>query len=365
MRACCAAVAVSVGIFSIASPAGRAHNSLTPAASSGWEWDPAWTADGHRLAFVSDSAGSVDVWVRDVESGQTHRATSHPADDTQPSWSPAGDCLTFRSERDGGGIYIACDGAADRRLTGDGDAPRWSSDGSRVLFVISREGASRVQVVKPSDASAPPVPVAPALTSKLRGPVGARWVRGDRIAIFGTHETLGTGVWMIEPGAADQTVGAPIRLGRAFDRVGALRVGDLEFSGDGTWLGTSAARQTGAPFWYRMLVNPATLSRRGDPELIGTWPGAGLTFALSDSPLRIAASSHVPSTQIWVFPFDAATGAFGSDAPLRVGTAEGQSLMPDLSPDGRRLGVHTRPAAWSDPVAARVSGRSHRHAADG
>jgi hypothetical protein len=46
--------------------------------------------------------------------------------------------LVFRSERDGGGLFVVpALGGSERKLCGFGYRPRWSPDGSQVLFYSS------------------------------------------------------------------------------------------------------------------------------------------------------------------------------------------------------------------------------------
>jgi Tol biopolymer transport system component len=64
-----------------------------------------------------------------------------PDDDTMPVYSPDGNSIAFRSERDGGGIFImGAMGESVRRLTDRGYLPSWSPDGSRI--VIATEGVT-------------------------------------------------------------------------------------------------------------------------------------------------------------------------------------------------------------------------------
>ncbi len=58
-----------------------------------------------------------------------------PADDSQPAFSPDGERIAFRSEREGGGLFImGATGESVRRVTGQGFDPAWSPDGKRLVY---------------------------------------------------------------------------------------------------------------------------------------------------------------------------------------------------------------------------------------
>src|SRR5262249_10853301 len=57
-------------------PAGAAPKRLTDDVFV--DTDPAWSPDGTKLAFSSDRAGGMDVWVRDLKTGSDRRMSSLP-----------------------------------------------------------------------------------------------------------------------------------------------------------------------------------------------------------------------------------------------------------------------------------------------
>jgi Tol biopolymer transport system component len=69
--------------------------------------DVAWSPDGSRIAFVpripgdGGPAGQAEIFVTDIETGATHRVTTSPDDDLQPSWNAAGTWLLFSRQISG------------------------------------------------------------------------------------------------------------------------------------------------------------------------------------------------------------------------------------------------------------------------
>ena len=116
-----------------------------------------WARDGRQLAFNSDRAGEMNIWVRD-SSGRDRRVTSGPGGDYQPDWSPDGTTLAFFSAR-GGNTDIWRVRLADTLLTRLTDDPAldinpaYSPDGSRIAFVSDRSGRFEVWVMN-ADGSA-------------------------------------------------------------------------------------------------------------------------------------------------------------------------------------------------------------------
>jgi gamma-glutamyltranspeptidase len=117
-----------------------------PAGASGVERDPAWSADGRKLAFAArlDDSG-FDLYVVDAGGGEPRRITSLPGDERWPSWLPDGR-LVFANRGRGQWDLHAVDPAGSspnvERLTdttSDETEPRVSPDGRLVVFVSTAD----------------------------------------------------------------------------------------------------------------------------------------------------------------------------------------------------------------------------------
>ena len=109
-----------------------------------YEFDPAWSPDGSRIAFVRhlDDPRNPDVWVMDADGRNKVRLTKGPLDDDSPEWSPDGSRIVWwksRGDKPVGRLFVMnADGTDKKPLAGrrnDDRFPQWSPDGSRIAFM--------------------------------------------------------------------------------------------------------------------------------------------------------------------------------------------------------------------------------------
>jgi Tol biopolymer transport system component/imidazolonepropionase-like amidohydrolase len=104
--------------------------------------DPSWSPDGTKIAFTSDRAGGMDIWVRDLKTGQDTRMSSLPSAEMSAAWSPNGRAIAFVANVDleQGEVYtIPAEGGDPQRVLDRSFGvgyPAWSPD-SRFLIAPS------------------------------------------------------------------------------------------------------------------------------------------------------------------------------------------------------------------------------------
>ena len=87
---------------------------------TGSSFDPVWSPDGGRIAFVSQEGGSEDVWVISADgSNPVNLTPKSKQTDRHPSWSPDGSQITFWSSQSGNKqVYVmGADGRSAQNIS--------------------------------------------------------------------------------------------------------------------------------------------------------------------------------------------------------------------------------------------------------
>lgn len=97
---------------------------------------PSFTSDGKQFVYASPRSGNWDIYLQRT-GGSAYINLTHDCaqDDTQPAISADGSHIAFRSERDGGGLYVMeSTGENPRRVAAHGYLPTWAPDGRRLIY---------------------------------------------------------------------------------------------------------------------------------------------------------------------------------------------------------------------------------------
>jgi Tol biopolymer transport system component/DNA-binding winged helix-turn-helix (wHTH) protein len=127
---------------------------------------PVWSIDGHNIAFVRRIEGKDQVFVMGSAGGNLKQVTHIAANSSAPRWSPDGSKLIFNTDRDGNWeIYITSVDGELAQLTEDAAddlSPDWSSDGNRIAFSSNRNGKQHIYVMNADGSSLTQITNSPA-----------------------------------------------------------------------------------------------------------------------------------------------------------------------------------------------------------
>jgi len=261
-----------------------------------------------------------------------HLTKDSPADDIQPAFSPDGERIAFRSERDGGGIFVmGATGESVRRLTDFGYHPAWSPDGKEIVCgteKIDRPGilyASRIWRVSIEAASGP------GARQPLTRTIAAQphWSpHGHRIAYLGREATQ-RDLWTVAASG-----GEPVRVtdDPATDW-------NPVWSPDGDHLYFSSDRGGSMNLW-RLAIDEESGRVRGAPEAVTTPSPFSAFLSISQNGRRLAYVQLHSTANVHTVRFDPAQEAvLGQSEPITQGARE--ALAAEPSPDGEWLAFRT------------------------
>ncbi len=325
---------------------------------SGLTTAPTLPADGSLMAYASDREGSrgMDIWVQQVSGGKPLRLTDHPADDWYPSFSPDGSQIAFRSERDGGGIYVidALGAGGEPRLIAEkGLLPRYSPDGRLIAYVVSPPAAAadprreKAYVVSPGGGT--PRAICDGYSFEFINQGAAfTWSPDGRHLLF-------EGSRIDEPDSRDWWV-APVDGGEVV-RTHAIRDLDLNtiVQYPVAWSGNDIYFASGTTIegvnLFRAAIDPASWTIRGPAEPITTGPGMTM-FASVARDGRLIIADLTVAMHAW-------SVAARPDAAEVLGMPErlAQDLMQNFNPTVSRDGGKAAFTAFGGAALARIGVR--------
>jgi serine/threonine protein kinase len=330
------------------------HTALT--SSVGAESNPNISPDGKWILYDAGPPGGRHIYLQGVGGRTPIDLTKDSTDNNgEPAFSADGERIAFFSTREGGGLFImGRTGESPRRLTNFGHNPSWSPDNREIVFAskttdtpIAGPGASELWIVS----------VETRQTRRLLELDGLhpRWSpNGKFIAYWGLEPTVTGGnahrdIWLI-PAAGGAVIAltsdAPIDWNPAWGPDGSLYFASDRGGGMGVW---------------RIPVDPNTGRRLGDPTPLSTPASSVAGLSVSADGHRLVYGSVTARSNSERLVFDPVAGR-PVGAPVSVTSGSRVWAYQDLSPDGQWLALSS--SGPEDIFVCRVDGSELRQVTD-
>jgi len=321
----------------------------------GRELFPNCSPDGKTIAYASSAAGNWDIYIQRVGGYNPINLTADSAaDDTQPAFSPnGGDSIAFRSEREGGGIFImGATGESAHRVSDFGFNPAWSPDGKQL--VVADETVGDNPQWRYTTSSLWTIVVASGEKKKIfeGDAVQPQWSPHSHRIAYWAKRGRTRAIWTVRADGTD-----PVLL-----TTDSSMNWNPVWSGDGSAIYFSSDRAGGTDLW-RVPVEESTGRSTGLPEAItkgGTAQRMHATVCSAGD--KVAYVEETVAENIFQVPFDPVVAKItGSPKPVTVGARVVN--QPDLAADGEHI-VFQSQGKKENLYVARVDGTGERQLTD-
>jgi len=321
-----AALVVSGSLRAPTAPVNVTFTQLT--FQPGIESLPSLSPDGKWVLYSAAPQGNLDIMLQSV-GGQVaiNLTKDSPVNDTQPSFSPNGDQIAFRSARQGGGIFVmGRTGEFVRRVSDTGFTPSWSPDGASLAFATEaaptpygRVGISELWAVTVASGEKRLISKGDAMEP--------RWSPNGRLIAY----------WAVPQGTSRRDIftiptagGTPVAV-----------TNDEPLDANPIWApdGRSlyfVSDRGGSPNLWQIAVDPDSGNPAGPPTSI-TIPAAFVNnLSASADGRQIVFAAGTVTSNVRRFAFDPTAGSIAGEGSW---VTRGSRYITDIhvSPDGERL----------------------------
>ncbi len=319
----------------------------------GTEFFPSLAPDGKNFVYASDASGNFDLYIQRVGGkNPTNLTKDSTAADTQPAFSPDGERIAFRSEREPKGIYVmGASGENLRRIADFGFHPSWSPDGKEIvvstfgrdqptvradgeqfLSILNVESGAKRELIK-TEASFP-----------AWSPSGGRIAYWFYTAAFGRRDIA----------TVSANGGEPVIVAKDF----AVSNWNPVWSPDGRFLYFVSSKGGSVNFW-RVQIDESSGAVLSEPEPIVTPSKFSRHLNFSRDGKRMIYVQTNNQSNIQGVTFDPKAEKIIGE-PFWITQGDREITRAELSPDGTRFVMRLIRRTQDDIVTVSRDGREWR-----
>jgi eukaryotic-like serine/threonine-protein kinase len=292
---------------------------------SGTEAYPSLSPDGKSFLFAAQSDGDDDIFLQRIGGDAKNLTLDSKSGDTMPVYSPEGDRIAFRSEREPKGIYVmGATGENPKRVADIGYSPSWSPDGKELVVATNQQPVPAIK----SRSSLWIVNVESSAKRLLIDGIALQpsWSPdGKRIAFWYTGDRGKRIVATISPDGGEPVV---------FAETSNTNWNPV-WSPDGKYLYYASDRSGNMAFW-RAPIDTETGNATGEHDIVPTPGKFNRHLAFSRDGKRMVYVQTSNQSNIKTAPFDANKETITGE-PKWVTRGDFEFTAPELSPDGTKF----------------------------
>jgi serine/threonine protein kinase len=303
---------------------------------AGPELYPSLSPDNRFFVYQSRASGKWDIYFQRVGGKNPVNLTKDSADDnTQPALSPDGERVVFRSERDGGGIFLmGATGEDVRRLAKFCYNPAWAPDRQEIVcstgwfWRAEDTGTShngQLFRINISTGQSRPIP------GKIEDARQPSWSpNGYRVAYWGRRQAAQRDIWTVAASGGD-----PVAVTND-----PYMDWNPVWSPDGRYLYFSSDRGGSMNLW-RVRIEETTGKTLASPEPVTTpsqWSGF---ISFTRDGLHLAYVQQTRTWNLYKAVLDPAKETIVGQ-PVSITQGSKEAVFPDVSPDGKWIAFTSR-----------------------
>lgn len=318
----------------------------------GTESFPTLTPDGKSFVYASGPDGNHNLYEQRVGGKNARLLIPNPtSDESQPAFSPNGELIAFRSNREPAGVYVMEPTGENARLViADCRHPSWSPDGKEIVCSTRSQSVPSNRNTRPSSLWIADVETGAKRLLCENDAMQPSWSpNGNRIAF-----------WYMAPGQGRSEVATISRDGGPIEVVARDTTTNWNpvWSPDGRFLYFVSDRGGNMGFW-RVPIDEETGKVQGEPEAVSTPSSFSRHLSFSRDGRRLIYVQTEQKSNIQGVKFDPGREKTIGD-PFWITRGDQQIVRPELSPDGTQFVMRVPRRTQDDIVIVQRDGTNWR-----